>query len=194
MTDETTQALLPVTPELLPCPKCGGRAFIPPHPTGFPVWCVIDRCLRLPPRETKAEAITAWNTRLAHSLPSQADAGERSKIVAWLRSIDEGPLKGWQPNALANAIERGDYFRLADESLAVDQLQAMGQDFDATSGEEMRLREENARLRAHIAASANSINAAGSAYDEAIAALDRLVAETKSSARAALTKGADRHD
>jgi len=49
------------------------------------------------------------------------------------------------------------------------------------------LRAKNARLRAHIAASANNINIAGSAYDEAIAALDRLVAETKSSARAALS-------
>lgn len=59
MTSEVTQAALE------PCPLCGSRAFFAPHPTGFPVWCIIDRCLRLPPRETKAEAIAAWNTRLS---------------------------------------------------------------------------------------------------------------------------------
>ena len=58
-----------------------------------------------------------------------------------------------------------------------------------------RLRAENARLRSYIAASANNVNVVGSAYDEAIRALDRLVAETKSSARAALTDTkADRED
>jgi len=46
---------------LLPCPICGNRAFLMPGHRS--VWCVTDRCLRMPPRETDVEAIAAWNTR-----------------------------------------------------------------------------------------------------------------------------------
>lgn len=56
------------------------------------------------------------------------------------------------------------------------------------------LRVEVSRLRTYIAVSANNVNIAGSAYDEAIAALDRLVSETKSGARAALTQTKDTTD
>jgi hypothetical protein len=48
------------SPELLPCPRCGSTAFVT---TNFGVWCQQDRCLTLPPRGNRAEAITAWNTR-----------------------------------------------------------------------------------------------------------------------------------
>ncbi len=51
-------------PELLPCPICGNSAFV----VGWvlrEIWCRTDRCLRLPARPTEAEAIAAWNIRLA---------------------------------------------------------------------------------------------------------------------------------
>lgn len=47
--------------ELLPCPQCGGRAFIT---ISFGVMCEVDRCLMLPPRENRAEALAAWNERV----------------------------------------------------------------------------------------------------------------------------------
>lgn len=50
---------------------------------------------------------------------------------------------------------------------------------------------ENARLRQHIADSANRINVAGSAYDDAMKALDRLVRETKRDARVVLFRDAE---
>lgn len=34
--------------------------------------------------------------------------------VAWLHSLDEGALKGWRPEALANAIARGDFFKIKE--------------------------------------------------------------------------------
>lgn len=85
MTDETTQALLP-------CPFCGGNVVTVGH--GFatyahePDWLVgCDGCGANIFEHTKQAAITAWNTRLAHSLPSQADEGERfDKIAAVLNS------------------------------------------------------------------------------------------------------------
>jgi len=169
---EETQALLPVTPELLPCPVCGNRAFL--SITGIPghrsVWCLTEQCLRMAPRETEAEAITAWNRRISHSLPGDVpvtladgfdaeqdedtftirfpdgyaltawadgrlfvsnatagfapfettiaaltpsalsgDAGEIQQIIAWLQSINGGPMLGYTPSVLADAIERGDH-------------------------------------------------------------------------------------
>lgn len=46
--------------ELKPCPRCGSRAFVGVDKS---VLCTTDRCLRLPPRPTEAEAREAWNTR-----------------------------------------------------------------------------------------------------------------------------------
>lgn len=48
------------------------------------------------------------------------------------------------------------------------------------------LREENTRLRQHIANTANQINIAGSAYDRAVMAMEELVLGVKREARAAL--------
>lgn len=53
-----------VTQALKPCPRCGGQAFVTIQ---FGVMCEVDRCLHLPPRANREEAITAWNTRTAHS-------------------------------------------------------------------------------------------------------------------------------
>jgi Lar family restriction alleviation protein len=79
MNDET-QALLPVTPELLPCPFCGeaGKWVRPMGdwtsngygPDRWRVSCSTPNCWAMTPAtDTEAEAITAWNTRQSHSLP-----------------------------------------------------------------------------------------------------------------------------
>lgn len=79
MTDET--GLLAA---LEPCPLCGNHAFIAhgnaPSVNGYPVWCLTDRCLRLSPHATQAEAIAAWNRRARPTQSSAVDA---------LRALDE---------------------------------------------------------------------------------------------------------
>lgn len=52
-----------MTSGILPCPLCGNHAFIPLVEAGYPVWCVTDRCLRLPPRSTRERAKEDWNNR-----------------------------------------------------------------------------------------------------------------------------------
>lgn len=79
MTDETN-----VT-ELLPCPFCGSEELM--HGSDYPGWdgrettgnVQCGNCDAFTLQDTEADAIAAWNTRLAHSLPSQADetSGER---------------------------------------------------------------------------------------------------------------------
>ena len=44
------------------------------------------------------------------ALSGDAGEGERSAIVAWLRSKDEGTLVGWRPEFLADLIERGEHY------------------------------------------------------------------------------------
>lgn len=70
-----------IQPSLLPCPRCNNRAFLVDFPGGAKeVWCVTDRCLRLPPRETAAEAAEAWNTR-ALPAPVEQDVERAAKAV-----------------------------------------------------------------------------------------------------------------
>lgn len=101
MTSEVTQAALE------PCPLCGSRAFFAPHHAGFPVWCITDRCLRLPPRETKAEAVAAWNTRLtAQSGEGRSGAGEEKPSD----NSDPWYQLGWYKDRLERAeIERDEW-------------------------------------------------------------------------------------
>lgn len=65
------------------CPLCGNRAFtvIANEPGHRAVWCLTDGCLRLPPRESEAAAITAWNTRTLASTTADAVAQEREAIA-----------------------------------------------------------------------------------------------------------------
>lgn len=46
--------------ELRPCPFCGSSAFVT---INFGVMCEVDRCLHLPPRASREDAIAAWNRR-----------------------------------------------------------------------------------------------------------------------------------
>lgn len=134
------------------------------------------------------------NQRLKAQLATRQDglrealAHEERKAVLQNKRVND---------AIQTALERGELTvtgngylaALSDSSTreesgaALDQLQHLGQAYDAGDA----LREENRRLREYIAASANNVNIVGSAYDDAITALDRLVAETKSNARAALS-------
>lgn len=83
MTDETN-----VT-ELLPCPFCGSEELM--HGSDYPGWdgrettgnVQCGNCDAFTLQDTEADAIAAWNTRLAHSLPSQADeiAALRARVA-----------------------------------------------------------------------------------------------------------------
>ncbi len=78
---EETQALLPVTPELLPCPFCWTSAHLSYQWPGSMTADMPDRPCRVicshidhdtvvgPTGYGKRAAITAWNTRISHSLP-----------------------------------------------------------------------------------------------------------------------------
>lgn len=83
-------------------------------------------------------------------------------------------------------VEAREYWREYERAELADEIRQISEARRPLANETGALREENRRLREHIAASANNVNIVGSAYDDAIKALDRLVAETKSSARAAL--------
>ena len=68
---EATQALLPVTPELLPCPFCEGRCQTKGSPaTNSGYWVVCRVCgTKGPVKADVPKAITAWNSRISHSIP-----------------------------------------------------------------------------------------------------------------------------
>lgn len=80
---EATQAPLPVTPELLPCPFCGGEAkfksdFTDGRDVGR-VYCTGCGASEYPFVRPKAETFAAWNTRSqSHSLPG--DVGMREAL------------------------------------------------------------------------------------------------------------------
>ena len=56
---------------LLPCPFCGGEAYIGVSSDGYGVSCINDKCidmLKLDAIPTEAEAIEAWNTRAEQTI------------------------------------------------------------------------------------------------------------------------------
>ena len=84
---------------------------------------------------------------------------------------------------------------IRDRTLAGDQAAAavIAADRAGLVAEIERLREENTRLRQHIANTANQINIAGSAYDRAVMAMEELVLGVKREARAALKEPSHEH-
>lgn len=87
---EETQALLPVTPELLPCPKCESEN-VSFSGYGRGVYCIIckDCCIQTKFYQAKADVIADWNTRrISHSPPAlervvdwQAERGADDQIL-----------------------------------------------------------------------------------------------------------------
>lgn len=170
MTDETTQALLP-------CPFCGGEALrftLPEDGLGNGGGDVITctRCQASSHVEfgRKENLVDRWNTRLAHSLPSQADetSGEMR-----LRTI--------------NHEIRDDLIAAAPETVAFEDLIAWlstVRHFSWTWTANTRCKYVDIRIDTRRGA---------------FAILDRdgnkiTLDELRHQHRAALTKGADRHD
>lgn len=98
-----TQATTPDLGELKPCPKCGKRAFLEVNNS---VWCIQDRCVRMPAYKTQAEAISAWNTRLSRPVGDDAQADRNDELLIGLL-LREGRHSGvWFADKLLEAAER----------------------------------------------------------------------------------------
>lgn len=83
-TPETSPVREDVTQAIAGCPFCTGKAALDQfHPTGLNEWRVIcDGCEAWgPERKTAAEAIAAWNARLAHTArPDDTDRLRKALI------------------------------------------------------------------------------------------------------------------
>lgn len=80
------------------CPRCGGEAFVTIH---YEVWCGLDRCLKLPARENRAEAVAAWNQR---AFPANGEQVERVEVAerAFVR-FNRGDEKDGPPSPYERA-------------------------------------------------------------------------------------------
>ena len=95
MTNKPTE--LVVTQALLPCPFCGKRAIIETFPSGLKqVSCSDDdasSCLAAitwGSFATEAEAIAAWNTRLAFTAPASEDEVVEKVRAPLIRTLQRG--------------------------------------------------------------------------------------------------------
>lgn len=197
MTEETTQALLP-------CPFCGGEALrftLPEDGLGNGGGDVITctRCQASSHVEfgRKENLVDRWNTRLAHSLPSQADAGEdgkRNLVRAVIDCYNTARPAGFSP--VEHVISK----RIVQDAFATLS--------PPTSGEEMRLRDALAALLTRDMRNTcqhENTHRGGSIWeicddcgwkwaDDEGGKPEWQDPPEWVEARAALTKGADRHD
>lgn len=157
MTEETTQALLP-------CPFCGGEALrftLPEDGLGNGGGDVITctRCQASSHVEfgRKENLVDRWNTRLAHSLPSQADAGEEMLREVLVDHFPTGLRGSYERTAGGIVVDTGmktdchcGWSAQASDEHEVRDLWArhVAATLTAppTSGEEMRLRDALAAL------------------------------------------------
>lgn len=90
--------------ELKPCPRCGSRAFVTIQ---FGVMCKLDRCLLLPPRANRVEAIAAWNTRASAAHIERIEALNESYREALGRIAEltdiEADFDGFEARRIARA-------------------------------------------------------------------------------------------
>src|SRR3990167_7297307 len=100
--------------ELEPCPFCGEVTDTVATIDGAPVelHAVICRaCGAMCPRQTEAEAITAWNTRIAST---EALTAENAKLREALTAIRQRPVEralkwmGMMPSDIARQALAGD--------------------------------------------------------------------------------------
>lgn len=127
MTEET-QALLPVTPELLPCPFCGGPAKVDDEESED-VGGYFASCTKCPVSawgDIRSEAVTAWNTRISHSLPGDVGmrdnethriiklseergdfvAGPDGCVIFWPDDLKQGGFNAWHLRLIADELDR----------------------------------------------------------------------------------------
>lgn len=199
MTDETTQALLP-------CPFCGHAEMhamlgVGGGDRGYSMLCGGCGVRQGSAGRSQSEAITAWNTRLAHSRPSQAsDAG------CW-RPMDSAPRDGTRVNLCWNdCLDLSPHVELGKWKASAGWCNTYGKPFHGdpdmwmplppppslatltappTSGEEMRLVPVEPTEEMYLAAFASD-------HWGGVQPIRRVVDEIWSSMlRAALTEGAE---
>lgn len=89
--------------KLLPCPFCGGEAELDEYCGKYVVFCKNSSCSW---RETKEQAIEAWNTRYERTCRLIAiDGGYEEPVYAWAcdqcgnDEIDTSYVRCWKCNA-----------------------------------------------------------------------------------------------
>lgn len=104
-----------VTQELLPCPFCGSDELSHGYVNYGGALTIgnveCHSCDVVVTANTEAEAITAWNTRLASTEALRAEIAERDAEVARLRGL-LGDLVSWFPDEAPKPeyrIEAGDH-------------------------------------------------------------------------------------
>lgn len=118
MNERDNQEAESASPELLPCPMCGGMTTMPKISRGTYHYVCCDNCfLQIGPYDTPLEAQEAWNRR--HPAvgkdglpPLQNNVGEHERFVAWVDSIHEAARShltawnGWDARAQLDLASR----------------------------------------------------------------------------------------
>lgn len=83
------------TPELLPCPFCGGEPWLYDNEDG-PSNVMCDHCCCDGPLGNNQDAVSAWNRRAARTLTPEQVERARKAILHYDRHVyEKAALGGW---------------------------------------------------------------------------------------------------